>query len=129
MLETYFVSFGVAILFAFFKKTEVIARSIVDLWIELIVQTVVTALMQGLVVTFFLMGARSGNGTVVYNVDLTARPDTAEVYAGAPELETLAHEFALRADAAGNRARSGGHRSCDATPRRTNNDATRNGGR
>ena len=34
-----FLSFGVAILFAFFKKTEVIARSIVDLWIELIVQT------------------------------------------------------------------------------------------
>ena len=37
-----------------------------------------------------------------YNVDLTARADTAEIYAGAPELETLAHEFALRADAAGN---------------------------
>ena len=33
---------------------------------------------------------------------MTARADTAEVYAGAPELETLAHEFALPADAAGN---------------------------
>lgn len=65
-----FLSFCIAILFAFFKKTEVIARSIVDLWIELIVQTVVTALMQGLVVTFFLMGARSGNGTVVLGVGL-----------------------------------------------------------
>lgn len=65
-----FISFGVAILFAFFKKTEVIARSIVDLWIELIVQTVVIALIQALVVTFFLAGTGSGNGVVVLGVGL-----------------------------------------------------------
>ena len=65
-----FVSFGVAILFAFFKKTEVIARSIVDLWIELIIQTVVIALIQALVVTFFLAGTASGNGVVVLGIGL-----------------------------------------------------------
>jgi len=65
-----FISFGVAILFAFFKKTEVIARSIIDLWIELIIQTVVIALIQALVVTFFLAGTSSGNGIVVLGVGL-----------------------------------------------------------
>ena len=65
-----FLSFGIAILFAFFKKTEVIARSIVDLWIELIVQTVVIALIQSLVVTFFLAGTASDNGVVVLGVGL-----------------------------------------------------------
>ena len=65
-----FLSFGVAILFAFFKKTEVIARSIVDLWIELIVQTIVIALIQSLVVTFFLAGTASNNGVVVLGIGL-----------------------------------------------------------
>ena len=65
-----FMSFGVAILFAFFKKTEVIARSIIDLWIELIVQTVIIALIQALVVTFFLAGTVSNNGIVVLGVGL-----------------------------------------------------------
>ena len=65
-----FMSFGIAILFAFFKKTEVIARSIIDLWIELIVQTVIIALIQALVVTFFLAGTASNNGVVVLGVGL-----------------------------------------------------------
>ena len=65
-----FISFGVAILFAFFKKTEVIARSIIDLWIELVIQTVVIALIQSLIVTFFLAGTASGNGIVVLGVGL-----------------------------------------------------------
>ncbi|MBK8035396.1 MAG: hypothetical protein IPK17_39020 [Chloroflexi bacterium] len=65
-----FLSFGIAILFAFFRKTEVIARSIIDLWIELIVQTVVIALIQALVVTFFLAGTTSGNGIVVLGIGL-----------------------------------------------------------
>ncbi|MBL8152868.1 MAG: hypothetical protein JNM70_01690 [Anaerolineae bacterium] len=49
-----FISFGVAILFAFFKRTEVIANSILNQWIELIVQTVIIALIQALVVALFL---------------------------------------------------------------------------
>jgi hypothetical protein len=65
-----FISFGIAVLFAFFRKTEVIARSIIDLWIELIIQTIVIALIQALVVTFFLAGTASGNGIVVLGVGL-----------------------------------------------------------
>jgi hypothetical protein len=65
-----FLSFSVAILFAFFKKTEVIAKSIIDQWIELIVQTVVIAIVQSLVVAFFLAGTASGNGVVVLGIGL-----------------------------------------------------------
>ncbi len=65
-----FVSFSIAILFAFFKKTEVIARSILDLWIELIVQTVVIALMQSLIVSFLLGAAATQNALVVLGVSL-----------------------------------------------------------
>ncbi|MBE2270755.1 MAG: hypothetical protein IAE80_21125 [Anaerolinea sp.] len=65
-----FLSFSIAVLFAFFKKTEVIARSIIDLWIELIVQTVVIALIQSLVVSFFLIGTAAGNVIVVLGMGL-----------------------------------------------------------
>lgn len=65
-----FLSFGMAILFAFFKKTEVIAQAIIDQWIELIVQTVVIAMIQSLVVAFFLAGTAAGNGLVVLGVGL-----------------------------------------------------------
>jgi hypothetical protein len=65
-----FLSFGVAVMFAFFKKTEVIARSIIDLWIELIVQTIVIALIQSLVVSFFLIGTAAGNVIVVLGMGL-----------------------------------------------------------
>lgn len=65
-----FLSFGMAILFAFFKKTEAIARSVVDQWIELIVQTVVIAMIQSLVVSFFLAGTAGGSGMVVLGVGL-----------------------------------------------------------
>ncbi|MDX2137329.1 MAG: hypothetical protein SF123_04485, partial [Chloroflexota bacterium] len=65
-----FVSFSVAILFAFFKRTEVIANSIVNQWIELIVQTVIIALIQALVVALFLAGTTAGSGMVVLGVGL-----------------------------------------------------------
>jgi hypothetical protein len=65
-----FLSFSMAILFAFFKKTEVIAKSIIDQWIELIVQTVVIAMVQSLVVAFFLAGTVAGNGMVVLGIGL-----------------------------------------------------------
>lgn len=65
-----FVSFSVAILFAYFKKTEVIARSILDMWIELIVQTVVIALFQSLIISFLLGGAATQNALVVLGVGL-----------------------------------------------------------
>ncbi len=65
-----FLQFGAAVLFAFFKRTEVIARSIVDLWIELIIQTVVIALIQSLVAAFFLLGAANGSGLVALGIGL-----------------------------------------------------------
>jgi hypothetical protein len=65
-----FISFGVAILFAFFKRTEAIANSIVNQWIELIVQTVIIALIQALVVALFLAGTAAGNGMVVLGIGL-----------------------------------------------------------
>lgn len=65
-----FISFGAAVLFAFFKKTEVIARSIIDQWIELIVLTIVMALVQSLVASFFLMGTASGSSAVVLGMGL-----------------------------------------------------------
>jgi len=40
------------------------------LWIELIIQTVVIALIQPLVVTFFLAGTASGKGIIVLGVGL-----------------------------------------------------------
>ena len=59
-----------AVVFAFFKRTEVIARSVVDQWIELIIQTVMIALVQALVVAFFLAGAATGSGVVVLGVGI-----------------------------------------------------------
>ncbi|QPC81722.1 hypothetical protein G4Y79_18805 [Phototrophicus methaneseepsis] len=63
-----FVSFGIAILFAFFKRTESIAHSIINQWIELIVQTVIIALIQGLVIGFFLAGAATGSAAAIVGI-------------------------------------------------------------
>jgi hypothetical protein len=65
-----FISFAIAILFAFFRRTEVIAQSIVNQWIELIVQTVIIALIQSLVVALFLAGTASASGMVVLGIGL-----------------------------------------------------------
>lgn len=65
-----FVSFGVAILFAFFKRTESIAHSIINQWIELIVQTAIIALIQALVIGFFLAGAATGSAAAIIGIGL-----------------------------------------------------------
>lgn len=65
-----FISFSCAILFAFFKRTEIIARSILEMWVELMIQTLIIALIQSLVVVFFLVGTASGNGLVVLGIGL-----------------------------------------------------------
>ena len=57
-------------MFAFFKKTEVIARSILDMWIELIIQTIAIALIQSLIVSFLLGAAATQNALVVLGVSL-----------------------------------------------------------
>jgi hypothetical protein len=65
-----FISFGVAILFAFFKRTESIAHSLINQWIELIVQTAIIALIQALVIGFFLAGAATGSAAAVIGIGL-----------------------------------------------------------
>ena len=65
-----FVSFGVAILFAFFKRTESIAHSIINQWIELIVQTTIIALIQALVIGFFLAGAATGSAAAIIGIGM-----------------------------------------------------------
>jgi hypothetical protein len=65
-----FVSFGIAILFAFFKRTEAIANSVINQWVELIIQTVIIALIQALVVAVFLAGTAANNGMVVLGIGL-----------------------------------------------------------
>ncbi|MBZ0299392.1 MAG: hypothetical protein K8J31_06620, partial [Anaerolineae bacterium] len=65
-----FISFGVAILFAFFKCTESIAHSIINQWVELIVQTTIIALIQALVIGFFLAGAATGSAAAIVGIGL-----------------------------------------------------------
>ncbi len=65
-----FISFGVAILFAFFKRTESIAQNMINQWIELIVQTVAIALVQALIMGFFLAGAAAGSAPAVIGISL-----------------------------------------------------------
>lgn len=65
-----FISFGIAILFAFFKRTESIAHSILDQWIELIVQTTIIGLIQALVTGFFRAGVASGSAVAIIGIGL-----------------------------------------------------------
>lgn len=65
-----FISFGVAAIFAFFKRTEAIARSVVDLWIEIIVTSVVIALGQSLIVSLGLAAAATQNPLASIGVGL-----------------------------------------------------------
>ncbi|MBK9124426.1 MAG: hypothetical protein IPM16_15080 [Chloroflexi bacterium] len=65
-----FVSFGLAILFAFFKRTESIAHNMINQWIELIVQTAIIALIQALVIGFFLAGAATGSAAGIIGIGL-----------------------------------------------------------
>ena len=65
-----FVSFSIAILFAFFKRTESIAHNIINQWVELIVQTTIIALIQALVTGFFLAGAATGSAAAIVGIGL-----------------------------------------------------------
>ncbi|MBZ0291088.1 MAG: hypothetical protein K8L99_00840, partial [Anaerolineae bacterium] len=65
-----FISFGIAILFAFFKRTESIAHSIINQWVELLVQTTIVALIQALVIGFFLAGAATGSAAAIVGIGL-----------------------------------------------------------
>jgi hypothetical protein len=60
-----FISFSVALLFAFFKRTEPIAWAIIDQWIGLLVQTIIIAVIQSMIVGFCVVAAMSGNAPLV----------------------------------------------------------------
>jgi hypothetical protein len=59
-----FASAFIAILFAFFKHTEVLVWSVLNLVIELFVQSVLMSLFLSLVISFVLVGAVTGNAVV-----------------------------------------------------------------
>jgi hypothetical protein len=59
-----FASAFIAILFAFFKHTEVLVWSVLNLVIELFVQSVMMSLFLSLIISFVLVGAVTGNAVV-----------------------------------------------------------------
>lgn len=65
-----FVSMSVAILFAFFERTELIARTLIDQWLELFILSVVIAVIQAFVVGLVTVGARTLNPTLTLGASL-----------------------------------------------------------
>ncbi len=65
-----FLSFGIAIVFSYFNRTEGIALSIIDLMIELIIQTVVIALIQSIIVGCTFAAAATGNPFLLLGMGL-----------------------------------------------------------
>lgn len=65
-----FLSFGIAIVFSYFNRTEGIALSIIDLMIELIIQTMVIALIQSLIVGCTFAAAATGNPFLLLGMGL-----------------------------------------------------------
>lgn len=65
-----FASAFVAILFAFFKHTEVLVWSVLNLVIELFIQSVLMSLFLSLIISFVLVGAVTGNAVVTLGASL-----------------------------------------------------------
>jgi len=65
-----FISFAVAILFAFFKRTEPIAHAVIDQWFSLLVQTIAVAVLQGMVVALYLSAAQTTSPLLVMAVSI-----------------------------------------------------------
>jgi len=65
-----FISFGCAILFAFFRRTEPIAWAVLDQWIALIVQTVVIAIVQALVIALYMSAAATASPLITLAVSV-----------------------------------------------------------
>jgi predicted flap endonuclease-1-like 5' DNA nuclease len=60
-----YLSLMIAVLFAFFKRTESVTWSVFNLIIELFIQSIVTSLMLSIVMTFVIIGAGTGNGILL----------------------------------------------------------------
>ncbi|QPC80916.1 hypothetical protein G4Y79_14500 [Phototrophicus methaneseepsis] len=65
-----FASAFIAILFAFFKHTEVLVWSVLKLVIELFVQSIIISLFLSLIISFVLVGAVTGNAVVTFGTAL-----------------------------------------------------------
>jgi|GEM_PF-4991508 len=59
-----FVSMAIAILFAFFERTELIARTLIDMWLELFVLSLIISVIQAFIVGLVTVGARTLNPTM-----------------------------------------------------------------
>ncbi|MEP7287925.1 MAG: hypothetical protein ABI947_19410, partial [Chloroflexota bacterium] len=58
------------ILFAFFKRTEPVAWAIIDHWFALIIQAIVIALLQALVVALYIAAANTGSALITLGVSV-----------------------------------------------------------
>lgn len=63
-----FVSFFIAILFAFFKKTESVTWAVFDVILGLFIQSIITSLLLALVMAFVSVAGATGNGILLLGV-------------------------------------------------------------
>jgi hypothetical protein len=59
-----FISMSIAILFAFFERTELIARTLIDMWFELFILSIIISVIQAFIVGLVTVGARTLNPTM-----------------------------------------------------------------
>ena len=65
-----FLSMFVAVLFAFFRRTEPIAWGALNLIIELFIQSIINSLLMSLILGFVLVGANTGNAILLLGAAL-----------------------------------------------------------
>ena len=63
-----FASFFIAILFAFFKRTESVTWAVFDIILGLFIQSIITALLLALVMAFVSVAGATGNGVLLLGV-------------------------------------------------------------
>jgi predicted flap endonuclease-1-like 5' DNA nuclease len=63
-----FASFFIAILFAFFKKTESVTWAVFDIILGLFIQSIITSLLLALVMAFVSVAGATGNGILLLGV-------------------------------------------------------------
>ena len=63
-----FASFFIAILFAFFKKTESVTWAVFDVILGLFIQSIITSLLLALVMAFVSVAGATGNGILLLGV-------------------------------------------------------------
>lgn len=63
-----FASFFIAILFAFFKKTESVTWAVFDIILGLFIQSIITSLLLALIMAFVSVAGATGNGILLLGV-------------------------------------------------------------